>query len=50
MKVSRLITYGIAGIIVGLLLENQAIVLKQRAKDATGRAKKELARKVSAGH
>ncbi|MBC7553890.1 MAG: hypothetical protein H7257_07915 [Taibaiella sp.] len=31
MKFSRLLAYGAAGIIVGLLIENKALILKQAA-------------------
>jgi hypothetical protein len=31
MKLSRIIKYGIAGIITGLIIENQFLVVRQRA-------------------
>lgn len=33
MKLSRLLAYAAAGIIGGLLIENSALILKQRAGD-----------------
>jgi len=42
MKLSRLLTYGLCGVIVGLLLENKTLVTKEKVKD-TGRSLKKKA-------
>jgi hypothetical protein len=39
MKTSRLLAYGIAGVIGGLLIENKALIWKQMAKDKTRKLK-----------
>ena len=42
MKTSRLLVYGIVGIITGLLLENKFLVVKQDAREAKDKVKKKL--------
>lgn len=39
MKTSRLLTYGLVGIIGGLLIENKALILKQLSKDKARKVK-----------
>jgi len=46
MKLARLITYGAAGIIAGLLIENRAIIAKQ-CLEAKGRMLKKKAKKLA---
>ena len=46
MKLSRLIAYGAAGIIAGLLIENKALVFKQDARAVARKAKKKATRMV----
>mgnify|MGYP004718101143 CR=1 FL=1 len=46
MKTARLLAYGAAGIIAGLLLENKAIVLKGKAKAGAGKLKKKVSKLV----
>jgi len=40
MKLSKLLAYGAAGIIAGLLIENKALIFKQNAGSAARKAKK----------
>jgi len=40
MKLSRLLAYGAAGIIAGLLIENKALIFKQNAGSTARKAKK----------
>lgn len=49
MKISRLITYGLCGIIAGLLLENTSLTTKQKVKDK-GRDLKKKAGKLLHRH
>lgn len=42
MKTSRLLVYGVAGIIAGLLIENKALLFKQEARDTKDKMKKKL--------
>lgn len=46
MKMARLLAYGAAGIIAGLLLENSALVFKAKAKDGAGKLKKKVGKMV----
>ena len=46
MKASRLLAYGVIGIIGGLLVENCALVLKQDAKDKVNSVKKKMRKTV----
>ena len=46
MKASRLLVYGVIGIIGGLLIENSALVLKQDAKDKINSVKKKMRKAV----
>ncbi len=39
MKISRLFAYAAAGMIIGLLIENKSIILKQKAKDKARKLK-----------
>jgi hypothetical protein len=45
MKMSRLLAYGAAGIIAGLLIENKALIIKQCA-EAKARMLKKKAGKI----
>ena len=47
MKASRLLVYGVAGIIGGLLLENSALIFKQNAKDKVNKLKKKIHKAVA---
>ncbi len=40
MKLSRLLTYAAGGIILGLLFENRALIVKGEIKDTAGNLKK----------
>ena len=42
MKTSRLLLYGVAGIITGLLIENKALLFRQEARDTKDKMKKKL--------
>lgn len=42
MKISKLITYGITGIIVGLIAENSMLRIRQRAGKKARTLKKKL--------
>jgi hypothetical protein len=42
MKTSRLLTYGLVGIIGGLLIENKALILKQLSKDKARKVKTKI--------
>ncbi len=46
MKTTRLLVYGIAGIISGLLIENATLRLKQKATGKARKLKKEADRKL----
>lgn len=47
MKMGRLLAYGVAGIISGLLLENKALIFKQKAKTKAGKIKKQASKALS---
>lgn len=47
MKFSRLLAYGVAGIIAGLLVENTALVYKGKAKDGARKLKKKVGKTLS---
>ena len=49
MKIPKLIAYGIAGIIAGLLIENKALIIKQCAA-AKARKLKKNAEKLMPGN
>lgn len=44
MKLSRLLTYGLCGMIAGLLIENTAMAVKQKVKDKGHTLKKKSAK------
>ncbi len=46
MKLSRLFAYAAAGMIVGLLIENKSIIVKQKAKDKARKLKDEALEKL----
>ncbi len=46
MKASRLLVYGVIGIIGGLLVENCALVLKQDTKDKISSLKNKMRKTV----
>jgi hypothetical protein len=50
MKASRLLAYGIGGIIAGLLLENSGLRLRQQAGQKVRSLKKKAAGKLSGKH
>jgi hypothetical protein len=47
MKTSRILAYGIAGIIAGLLIENKALIYKGKAKDGARKLQKDIKKKLS---
>lgn len=47
MKTSRLLAYGVLGVIAGLLIENKALILKGRAKDTGRKLQKDLKKKLA---
>lgn len=46
MKTSRLLMYGVAGMITGLLIENKALLFKQEARDTKDKVKKKLGKMI----
>lgn len=46
MKLSRLLAYGAAGIITGLLIENKALIVKQCAEAKARMFKKKVQKKA----
>lgn len=42
MKTSRLLVYGLLGIVGGLLIENRALIFKHDARKTAGKIKKKL--------
>jgi sulfite exporter TauE/SafE len=46
MKASRLLAYAVAGVIVGLLVENKALTTTQDVKDTAHKWKSKLSRKL----
>lgn len=49
MKTSRLLAYGALGIISGLLIENRALIFKQKTKDKANKLKQKI-NKATSGH
>ncbi len=47
MKLSRLLAYGIAGIVAGLLIENKGLIYKAKIKDGTRKLEKSLKKKLA---
>lgn len=47
MKTSRLLTYGLVGIIGGLLIENKALILKQLTKDKARKVKTKVNKAIT---
>ena len=47
MKMSKLLAYGVAGIISGLIIENKALIFKQKAKTKAGKLKKQAVKAFS---
>jgi hypothetical protein len=47
MKTSRLLTYGLVGIIGGLLIENKALILKQLSKDKARKVKTKVNKAIT---
>ena len=47
MKTSRLLAYGIIGVVAGLLIENKALALKGKARDTGRRLQKNLKKKLA---
>lgn len=47
MKTSRLLTYGLVGIIGGLLIENKALILKQLSKDKARKVKTKVNKTIT---
>ena len=46
MKASRLLAYGIAGIIGGLLIENSALIFRRNAENKVRKLKKKIHKAV----
>jgi hypothetical protein len=44
MKLSRILAYGVAGIFAGLLIENRALIARQRIMKKSIRKKRDLLR------
>lgn len=47
MKTSKILWYGIAGIIAGLLIENKALIYEMKGKAMARQVKKKLQQKLS---
>lgn len=47
MKLSRLLAYGIAGIVAGLLIENKGLIYKANMKDGARKLEKKLKKKLA---
>lgn len=50
MKISRLMAYGVAGIISGLLLENTLLQARQKARNRVKKLDKKIKKSLPATH